>query len=122
MKALTISQTTPPPPMNIPFKSKASLVRVTAQLHLFDAVEGVFMLQEENATASVIETGPWECICPLILFLMFSADWLSVSTPQKKWISQRMEAEMNPVFNYVHCPGYLPFTPAGTPFFHLELL
>ena len=37
------------------------LVRVSAQLHLFDAVEGVFMLQDANVVASVSENGPWEC-------------------------------------------------------------
>jgi hypothetical protein len=65
MKALAISQTKPPPPMNLPVRSEpATLVRVSAQLHLFDAVEGVFMLQDENVVASVIETGPWECTRP----------------------------------------------------------
>jgi VID27 PH-like domain len=38
------------------------LVRVAAELHLFGAVEGVFMLQDDNVVASVIETGTWECI------------------------------------------------------------
>ena len=37
------------------------LVSITAQLHLFDAVEGVFVLQDENVVASVLETGTWEC-------------------------------------------------------------
>ena len=65
MKSLSITQTKPPPPVALPVRSEpATLVRVTAQLHLFDAVEGVFMLQEENVSASVIETGPWECIFP----------------------------------------------------------
>ena len=92
--------------MKLPLKSKpTTLVRVTAQLHLFDAVEGIFMLQEENAIASVIEAGPWECMYHLMLSLMISTDWLSVATPEKMWISQHMEAEMNPVFNYVHPLG-----------------
>ena len=42
------------------------LVRVSAQLHLFDAVQGVFMLQDDNVIASVIETGTWECKIPLL--------------------------------------------------------
>jgi hypothetical protein len=37
------------------------LVQVSAQLHLFDAVEGIFMLQDDSVIASVIETGTWEC-------------------------------------------------------------
>ena len=44
------------------------LIRVFAQLHLFDAVEGVFMLQDDNVTASVIETGTWECTQPLTIW------------------------------------------------------
>ena len=77
------------------------LVSVNAQLHLFDAVEGVFMLQDENVIASVQETGPWECT-PCVFDPCLSLDWLSVnSSTRKAWISQQMEAEMNPVFNYV---------------------
>jgi len=37
------------------------LAQVPAQLHLFDAVEGVFMLQDNDVTASVIDVGNWEC-------------------------------------------------------------
>ena len=44
------------------------LVRVSAQLHLFDAVEGVFMLQDGNVNASIIETGVWECTRPLTIW------------------------------------------------------
>ena len=38
------------------------LARVPAELHLFDPVEGVFMLQDDHVTVSVFETGTWECI------------------------------------------------------------
>jgi hypothetical protein len=64
MKGLAISRTKPPPPMKmITTKTEPDvLVRVAAELHLFDAVEGVFMLQDDNVVASVIETGTWECI------------------------------------------------------------
>ena len=56
--------------MDLPVRSEpATLVRVSAQLHLFDAVEGVFMLQDENVVASVIETGSWECTSPLASFI-----------------------------------------------------
>ena len=109
--------------MNLPVRSEpATLVRVSAQLHLFDAVEGVFMLQDENIVASVLETGSWECTSPLTSFINLFPDWLSVATPKKTWISQQMEAEMNPVFNYVSLLGHSPLTFVGAPFVHLELL
>lgn len=48
--------------MKLPGRSAPDvLVQVSAELHLFDAVEGVFMLQDDNVVASVIETGTWEC-------------------------------------------------------------
>jgi hypothetical protein len=51
--------------------------------------------------------------------LLTSLDWLSIATPKKTWISQQMEADMNPVFNYVSL--YLFPLTEGTPFVHLEL-
>jgi len=115
--------------MHLPVRSEpATLVRVSAQLHLFDAVEGVFMLQDENVTATVIETGPWECKPPnphlftFYEFLTWVLDWLSVTTPEKTWISQQMEAEMNPVFNYVRIREVYVLMPPGAPFIYLELL
>jgi hypothetical protein len=63
LKALTLTQTTAPPALSLPSKGESDiLVRVPAQLHLFDAVEGVFMLQDDHVIASVVETGTWECI------------------------------------------------------------
>jgi len=55
--------TKPPPATKMPEKKSEPdvLVVITAQLHLFDAVEGVFMLQDEKVVASVLETGTWEC-------------------------------------------------------------
>jgi hypothetical protein len=55
-------------------------------------------------------------------FLTYFPDWLSVATTKKTWISQQMEAEMNPVFNYVSLLGRSPLTLAGAPLLHLELL
>ena len=62
------------------------------------------MLQDDNVMASVIETGTWECKNPYYLNLI--PDWLSVTTSKKTWISQQMEAEMNPVFNFVRLPEF----------------
>jgi hypothetical protein len=54
--------------MKLPVNSEpTTLVRISAQLHLFDAAEGVFMLQDEDVVASVIETGPWECTDPFLV-------------------------------------------------------
>lgn len=51
-------------------------VRVSAQLHLFDAVEGVFMLQDDNVVASVIETGTWECMRLCLTCCLFQIGFL----------------------------------------------
>jgi hypothetical protein len=65
LKALTISTTVAPPALKMPAESSSDLLaRVPAQLHLFDAVDGVFMLQDNNVTASVIDAGNWECLPP----------------------------------------------------------
>ena len=65
LKALTISTTVAPPALKMPAESSSDLLaRVPAQLHLFDAVDGVFMLQDNNVTASVIDAGNWECLSP----------------------------------------------------------
>jgi len=77
------------------------LVHVQAELHLFDPVEGVFMLQEKQAQASVYETAEWECMPFRPYLLLTRQDWLSIKTPSKTWLLQRMDPEMNPVFNYV---------------------
>ena len=39
-------------------------------------------------------------------YLKLRPDWLSVTTSKKIWISQQMEAEMNPVFNFVRFPEF----------------
>ncbi|BFZ59256.1 Vacuolar import and degradation protein 27 [Saitoella coloradoensis] len=65
------------------------LAEVTAELHLFDAAQGVFMLQDQEVTAVVTEVGQWQY-------------WLSIDGKDKPWLGQPLEAEMNPVFNYEH--------------------
>lgn len=68
MKALTVTRTSAPPALKMPSNNSTDLLaRVPAQLHLFDAVEGVFMLQDNNVTASVIDAGNWECISSFAL-------------------------------------------------------
>lgn len=57
-----MAKTAAPPASKMPVKQESDiLVEVHGQLHLFDAAEGVFMLQDDNVTASVVETGRWEC-------------------------------------------------------------
>jgi hypothetical protein len=121
LKTLTISQTKAPPALKLPSKGGSEvLVRVPAQLHLYDAVQMVFMLQDDHVTASVVETGTWECKS-LALTLLIILDWLSITASGKTWISQQMEADMNPVFNYVSSSQFHLLI-EGTSFIHLELL
>jgi hypothetical protein len=67
VKALKSASTKAPPPFQRPSSRQEAetLASVSAQLHLFDATESVFMLQDAHVTASVVETGPWECESPL---------------------------------------------------------
>ncbi len=37
------------------------LVQAEAELHLFDAGQEVFMMQDEMVTASVLDLGNWHC-------------------------------------------------------------
>jgi VID27 PH-like domain len=104
VKALKPASTKAPPPFRRPStrQEAVTLTSVSAGLHLFDATEGVFMLQDAHVTASVVETGPWECESPSSTFVSLTIlDWLQVTSGQKVWISQQMDPEMNPVFNYV---------------------
>ncbi|CCG82568.1 Putative uncharacterized protein [Taphrina deformans PYCC 5710] len=83
-----VSRSVAPVPVEAPAAQGEELARVHAELHIFDASEGVFELQESNVTAIVSEIGKWEY-------------WLSVEDSTGKiWLGQPMEAEMNPVFNY----------------------
>lgn len=82
------SKSSAPVAVVAPVSDGEELARVEAELHIFDASEGVFELQESRVIATVSEIGKWEY-------------WLSVEdTNGKVWLGQPMEAEMNPVFNY----------------------
>jgi len=62
LQSSMISQTQAPPPLLLPSLTASKiLARIPAELHLFDAVQGVFMLQEDKVVASVLETGEWDC-------------------------------------------------------------
>jgi VID27 PH-like domain len=57
-----VSQTRAPPALQLPTHTASKiLAAVPAELRLFDAIQGVFMLQEDKVVASVIETGEWDC-------------------------------------------------------------
>ena len=58
---------------------------------------------------------------PHVQHRTYTLDWLSIATSKKTWLSQQMEAEMNPVFNYVNWSSFEMLI-SGTSFFHLELL
>ncbi|CAA20062.2 WD repeat protein, Vid27 family, conserved in fungi and plants [Schizosaccharomyces pombe] len=62
---------------------------ISAELHLFDAVEEVFILQDPNVEASVFDLGDWNY-------------WFTISTEEKTWLSQSVDADMNPVFSFEH--------------------
>lgn len=63
VKAAKTMTTKAPPPFERPSIQAGTevLASVSAQLHLFDAADGVFMLQDDRVISSVIETGAWEC-------------------------------------------------------------
>ncbi|KAG5438957.1 hypothetical protein PCANB_002287 [Pneumocystis canis] len=65
------------------------IVQVSAELYLFDAADGVFVLQDNNITASVSEIGLWEY-------------WLEIKGAKRIWLGQPIRSNINPVFNYEH--------------------
>jgi len=69
IKAPKPASTKAPPPFQRPSTRQGTkvLATVSAQLHLFDAAESVFMLQDDNVKASVIEAGEWDCTYPFYL-------------------------------------------------------
>ncbi|PWN24405.1 putative VID27-involved in vacuole import and degradation [Jaminaea rosea] len=58
------------------------LLETTADLYLYDQSSGLFMSQEKGVKAQVAEAGR---------FLY----WLSISSPSRRWLSQRLEGSMN---------------------------
>lgn len=47
------------------------IVQVNAELHLFDAADNVFVLQDNDVVATVSEIGLWECSRKLFLIFTF---------------------------------------------------
>lgn len=78
--------TTAPPSAVVP-NSRETLVKETAELHLFDFESGSFILQDPLIVATVSETGNWQY-------------WLQISGAGKEWLGQRVVADINPVFNF----------------------
>ncbi|CAO1634819.1 unnamed protein product [Sympodiomycopsis kandeliae] len=58
------------------------LLETVADLYLYDQNNGLFMSQEKGVSAQVAEAGRFTY-------------WLSVSSPTRRWLSQRVEASMN---------------------------
>ncbi|KAK9326591.1 VID27 cytoplasmic protein-domain-containing protein [Lipomyces starkeyi] len=71
------------------YQVKSVLGSDEAELHLFDASTGVFLLQDNVVTASVKDVGSWTY-------------WLDVASPKKPWLAFLISPDINPVFNYEH--------------------
>ncbi|KDN51969.1 VID27-domain-containing protein [Tilletiaria anomala UBC 951] len=70
-------------PPSFPGESAETVsLSAVADLYLYDEATGLFMNQQKNAQAKVIHAGQ---------FLY----WLTVSGPERHWLSQRVGAEMN---------------------------
>jgi hypothetical protein len=76
----------PPPPAK-DIKAREIYSQQIAELHLFDAETGAFVLQEAAVEATVMDLGGWEY-------------WIKVSTPSRGWIGRAIESDINPVFNF----------------------
>jgi hypothetical protein len=73
------------------------VVCVHAELHLFDPVANLSVFLDGNVLASIVQMDHWECQY-LSMLMLTMIDQLSVTTPEKEWISQQIEAIINPVF------------------------
>ncbi|KAK7202391.1 vacuolar import and degradation protein [Myxozyma melibiosi] len=58
-----------------------------AELHIFDATSGVFMIQADEVTATVKDLGSWKY-------------WLDIEDASKGWLGFVISPDINPVFNY----------------------
>lgn len=74
------------PEENFPIQGAPEiLLKTEADLYLYDQSSGLFMSQEKGVTAEIAEAGR---------FLY----WLSISSPSRRWLSQRLDASMNANF------------------------
>ena len=78
--------TVAPPSALVP-KSRETLAKERAELHLFDFDSGSFIIQDPAVVATVSETGNWQY-------------WLQITGSEKEWLGQRVVADLNPVFNF----------------------
>ena len=62
-------------------------VKEKAELHLFDFDTQTFVMQDSEVIASVFETGNWQY-------------WLHISGRERNWLAQKVEPDLNPVFNF----------------------
>ncbi|KAG8529319.1 uncharacterized protein KY384_005955 [Bacidia gigantensis] len=67
--------------------SRDVLASERAELHLFDFDSGTFILQDPSVIATVHEIGTWQY-------------WLQITGEAREWLGQRIEPELNPVFNF----------------------
>ncbi|KAK9323522.1 VID27 cytoplasmic protein-domain-containing protein [Lipomyces orientalis] len=75
--------------MDEKYKVKSVLGGDEAELHIFDASTGVFLLQENAVSASVKDLGGWSY-------------WLDVASAKKSVLGFLITPDINPVFNYEH--------------------
>lgn len=81
------SKPTVAPPSAAEPVSRETLVKERAELHLFDFDSGSFILQDPSVIAAVSETGDWQY-------------WLQITGAERKWLGQKVVADLNPVFNF----------------------
>lgn len=74
------------PEENFPIAGTPEILLATeADLYLYDQSSGLFMSQEKGVKADIAEAGRF-------------IYWLSISSPTRRWLSQRVEASMNANF------------------------
>ena len=95
-------RTTLAPKSDIAPASKEIYAEERAELHLFDFDSQAFIMQEAAVSASVFETGRWQY-------------WLHISDSERDWLAQKVEPDLNPVFNFEYLSFIFNYyTPDGS--------
>lgn len=95
-------KTTVAPASAVAPAAKETYAKERAELHLFDFDSQTFIMQDDSVVASVIETGSWQY-------------WLQISSTDKEWLAQRVEPDLNPVFNFEYLSFIFNYyTPDGS--------
>ena len=82
--------------------AKETYAKERAELHLFDFDTQTFIMQDDSIVASVFETGSWQY-------------WLHIAGTDKDWLAQRVEPDLNPVFNFEYLSFiFNHYTPDGS--------